>query len=91
MALTKEGIIRSSSPLNCCQTVSSNSVSNDEDIVSADATTNFLNDNGNNNFDHYQAKNKHKFPKRPPANLVFEDIKYTTTSWSMTRLRRGMY
>lgn len=105
MALTtKEDKIRSTSPLKCCQSsMSLTSTSNDgEDADGICEAMNKLvvSTNGadrletcNNNYKFHtnnQQMKQHKFPKRPPADLVFDNISYTTWIWSMTRFRIGM-
>lgn len=91
----KEDKIRSASPLRCCQSTSMTSVTSNGDLCEAKNTymPNFGNHlqmhNNNYNFHGNQQQfKKHKFPKRPPANLVFDDITYDTWTWSMTRFRR---
>ncbi|KAF2898941.1 hypothetical protein ILUMI_07234 [Ignelater luminosus] len=102
MALTaKEDKNRSTSPLKCCQSSTSlTSTSNDGEAAICEAMTKLVvSTNGadlletcNNNYRFHtnnleEQMKKHVFPKRPPADLVFDNISYTTCMWSMTRFR----
>ncbi|KAF5292526.1 hypothetical protein FQR65_LT01672 [Abscondita terminalis] len=87
-----------SASLKCCQNTSMISVTTDENAGICEAKNSYITDGygspsemRNNNYNFHannQQPKKHTFPKRPPVNLIFDDITYDTWTWSMTRFRR---
>lgn len=95
MAAAKEERAASSSPLRCCQ-------SNDS-LTSASSTNEQLCETKNkyvispkkescNNNNKYQLVNsevkKYHFPKKQACDVNFQDITYTTWTWSMMKFQK---
>lgn len=94
---SKEDKIRSAG-LKCCQNTSMTSITTDGNSSVCEAKNKYNTDSygnpsemQNNNYNFHannQQLKKHKFPKRPPANLIFDNITYNAWTWSVTRFRR---
>ncbi|XP_018573014.1 ATP-binding cassette sub-family G member 4 [Anoplophora glabripennis] len=82
----------SSSPLKCCQSNDSlTSLSaDDDDGVVCETKNVFVTtpENNNNRFLQAQMKNQHHFPKKQAVDLKFENITFTSWSWSITKFKR---
>lgn len=91
---TKEDFVnKGGSPLNCCQSndsLTSTSTDQDDAIKICEAMNNFVispkrKPSMNNRI-------KKTFPKRPPVDLKFEDITYTSTEWKFKKwITRGEF
>lgn len=69
--------------LKCCQSSQSLESAKEEGAT--------LGPFNNNNVLVEKEVKKHYFPKRQACDVNFEDVTYTTWSWSMTRFRRGTF
>ncbi|RZC35579.1 ABC tran, DUF258, AAA 21 and/or cobW domain containing protein [Asbolus verrucosus] len=80
---TKEEIMRSTSPLKCCQSATSPTPAINTDAMTCEAKSKYVSDN-NNDF----SRRKHHFPKKQAVDIEFQNISYTTWNWSMTRFQK---
>lgn len=96
---TKEDKNRSGNALKCCQSndsITSVNVNNASDVKTK--TSPFLTSllpsspsdaPNNNNKKMCDMKSEHHFPKRQTVDLEFQNITFTSWSWSMTRFQKG--
>lgn len=89
---TKE---RSRSPLKCCQSSESLASTSAGSSVVCEAQNRSVRSpekcNNNNLHLSKQEVKKHHFPKKQACDVNFQDIRYTASTWSMTRFKRGKF
>ncbi|KAJ8968294.1 hypothetical protein NQ317_000254 [Molorchus minor] len=81
-----------SSPLKCCQSNDSLTSVSTDDNVACDTRTVYVKTPApencdNNNKVHHIKDTKHYFPKKPAADVNFDNITFDSNSWSFTKFK----